>query len=71
MNGKVPDSIGQLILLTGLRLYENNISGVLPIGICELLELKTLSLYNNELTGIHTTSYSKVLCLTASEVSQG
>jgi len=50
LSGEIPTSIGTLINLVDLRLFNNEFSGTIP-DLSSLSQLRTLWLHSNQLTG--------------------
>jgi uncharacterized protein YjdB len=51
LSGVIPEGIGNLTLLTTLRLDNNKLTGNLPASLSKLTKLTTLSISHNELDG--------------------
>ena len=51
LNGTIPASIGELVLLEFLVLSFNQLSGEIPVSMSKMVRLEYLSLYNNQLEG--------------------
>jgi hypothetical protein len=69
LNGRIPECIGSLDLLSLLDIGEDKFSGELPIGICDLVKLDTLGIHTTLIEGsipacIGSLTKLKVLALT-------
>lgn len=64
LQGTLLNSIGSLIQLRILHLYNNQITGSLPPTIENLTNLTSLSLWNNRLTGQIPDCFESLCCLT-------
>lgn len=51
LGGKIPTTMGNLVMLISFAIYNTRLSGQIPASIKEMKELRFLSLQNNRLTG--------------------
>ena len=52
ITGPIPESIGKLVNLKTLALFENKLTGTIPESIMNLTQLEHFSIYQNQLDGI-------------------
>lgn len=63
LNGTIPSSLGKLVNLEVLPLYNNSLTGLIPVSLTSLLNLQALHLGYNSLNGPIPTNMSKMTAL--------